>query len=247
MIAIVGTRKATHEGLALARKISGELANAGASIVSGLAYGIDAAAHEAALEKGGKTYAVLAHGLHQVYPPSHTALAHRITEGHGALVSPYSPGTPAVKHNFLERNAIVSGMCRCVVIIEAPFKSGTISTARHALDQGREVFVVPHSPLYPSFQGSLELLRQGARLVRHASDILEDLGLLETLKITQNKLPLLPQNASDLLHIIETHPGITIDKLTEILNVDVQIIQQNISKLVIEGLITDHNTHYTKL
>lgn len=178
-VAIVGTRKATAEGRATAREIARELAERSVVVVSGLALGIDAAAHEGALSGNGLTVAVLGNGVDQVYPPSHEQLARRILERGGCLVSEYPPGTPALPHQFLARNRIVSGLSRGVVIIEAPARSGTLATARHALEQGREVFVLPGPARHPNFAGSHRLIRDGARLVARAADILEDLGIAE--------------------------------------------------------------------
>ncbi|MDO8470040.1 MAG: DNA-processing protein DprA [bacterium] len=198
-IAIVGTRKATHDGLMVAREIARDLARHGIVVVSGLALGIDAAAHEGALQGGGRTVAVLANGLDTVYPPSHEQLARRILERNGCLLSEYPLGTPAFPSQFLARNRIVSGLALATVIIEAPARSGTLVTAKYALEQGREVFVLPGPARHPNFAGSHRLIREGARLIATADDILEDLGLAaseaaEKRSVTQRTLPLLSES-----------------------------------------------------
>lgn len=176
-LAIVGTRKATPSGLATAREIARDLARRGIVVVSGLALGVDAAAHAGALDAGGTTVAVLAGGLDRVYPAEHEGLARRIIAGGGCLVSEYPPGTPTYPNQFLARNRIVSGLSLGVVIIEAPQRSGTLATARFALEQGREVFVLPGPAGHPNFAGSHRLIRDGARLIAAADEICEDLGL----------------------------------------------------------------------
>ncbi len=175
-VGIVGTRKATQAGLSLSESFGETLAKNGVSVISGLALGIDSASHRGAVRAGGKTYAVLAQGLHSIYPREHTDLALEIIDGGGGIISEHPPETGPRPYFFLQRNRIVSGLCSAIVIIEAPERSGTLSTAKHALDQGREVFVVPGSPSDPNYAGSLSLVRDGARLVRNAEDVLTDLN-----------------------------------------------------------------------
>src|SRR3989339_275158 len=176
-IAIIGTRKATTQGKAMAQRIARDLAASGIVIVSGLAMGIDTVAHKGALEASGKTIAVLANGLDNVYPAQNTSLANDLLAHGGAILSEYPAGTPAYPNQFLERNRIVSGLCVATIVVEAPERSGTLATARFALEQGREVFVVPGPADHPNYIGSHRLIRDGARLVTAASDIYEDLGI----------------------------------------------------------------------
>jgi DNA processing protein len=173
-VAIVGSRQPTAAGQRIARQIASELAEAGFVITSGLARGIDAAAHEAALAAGGSTIAVCGTGLDRCYPPQNQALFERIA-GAGLLVSEFPPGTPPRAQNFPQRNRIISGLARGVVVVEAAAGSGSLITAERALEQGREVFAVPGSPLNPLAAGCLALIRQGATLVRGAADILPDI------------------------------------------------------------------------
>ena len=188
-VAIVGTRKATLQGLEAARIISKGLAEVGIVVVSGLALGIDGAAHQGALSGKGKTIAVLAGGLDSVYPKEHRELAHEILELNGGILSEYEPGISSLPQHFLERNRIISGLTLGVVVIEAPLRSGALSTAHYALEQGREVFVVPGPINHSNYFGAHKLIRNGARLITSAKEIIEDLERqLDEYRF--NKLPL---------------------------------------------------------
>ena len=175
-VAIVGSRHPTAAGRTLAARIAGDLVRQGLVITSGLARGIDAAAHEAALAAGGRTIAVCGTGLDICYPAQHRSLFEHIVR-EGLVVSEFPPGTPPRAAHFPQRNRIISGLARGVVVIEAAANSGSLITARHALSQGREVFAVPGSPLNPLAAGCLSLIRQGAALVRDAADILPEVGI----------------------------------------------------------------------
>lgn len=176
-IAIVGSRRCTSYGRRQTEKLAGGLARAGFTIVSGLARGIDAAAHRAALDAGGRTIAVLATGVRDIYPPEHAGLAMDIAE-HGALVSEFPLDQPARPGLFPQRNRIISGLCPGVVIVEATRTSGSLYTARHAQEQGREVFAVPGPVNSLASAGCLELIRDGVTLVRNVDDVIEGLGPL---------------------------------------------------------------------
>jgi DNA processing protein len=175
-VAIVGARAATRVGLAFARLLAADLAAAGLTIVSGLARGIDTAAHQGALEAGGRTVAVLGSGLDRVYPAENAGLARAIARD-GAVVSEFPPGTEPWKGNFPRRNRTIAGWARAVVVVEAGEKSGALLTARAALDEGRDVMAVPAHPTLLSAAGTNALLRDGAALVRDAGDVLSELGL----------------------------------------------------------------------
>ncbi len=175
-VGIVGTRRLTPYGREVTAALSGDLAASGVTIVSGLARGIDGVAHQTALQAGGRTIAVLGCGPDVVYPPEHRNLAERIVE-QGALLSEYPPGRQPDAQNFPARNRIISGLSLGVIVIEAPERSGALITADFAADQGRDVFVVPGSVLSAASAGTNRLLRDGARPVRAAADVLEDLGL----------------------------------------------------------------------
>ena len=177
-VALVGTRRATAYGRSVAERLASDLAAAGVTVVSGLAKGVDTAAHVAALEARGRTLAVLGNGLDQVYPPENGALARRIAEnGYGALVSEFAPGVPPDAVNFPRRNRIISGLSRATVIVEAGDRSGALITADFALEQGRDVLAVPGGIFNAMSVGANQLLRQGATPVTSARDILEVIGV----------------------------------------------------------------------
>ena len=173
-LAVVGSRNPTAQGADHARQFARALAEAGACIISGLALGIDGAAHEGALEAGGHTVAVVGTGLDLVYPKKHQALARRIA-AQGALLSECLLGTPPLAPNFPRRNRIISGLSQGVLVVEAALQSGSLITARQAAEQGREVFAIPGSIHSPQSRGCHALIRQGAKLVESATDILEEL------------------------------------------------------------------------
>lgn len=175
-VAIVGSRAATAAGRALARAMARELASSGATIVSGLARGIDTAAHKGAIDAGGRTVAVLGSGLDRPYPPENEPLTAAIAEN-GAVVSEFPLGTIPHPANFPRRNRVIAGWSRAVVVVEAAEKSGALGTARAALDEGREVFAVPGHPSQPTSVGCNRLIRAGALLVRGGADVAEEIGL----------------------------------------------------------------------
>ena len=187
-VAIVGTRKPTTYGKEVASTLSFDLAKRGVVVISGLALGIDSIAHKAALEANGTTIAVLANSVDKVYPRTNQDLADKIISGGGAILSEYEPPTDARDYQFLARNRIVSGLSDAVIVIEAAARSGTLATVTHALEQGKEVFVVPGNITSPLSAGCNALLKQGARIVTCAEDILEVVApdLLES----QTLLPL---------------------------------------------------------
>jgi DNA processing protein len=173
-LAIVGSRRTTPQGEDHARAFAQHLAGAGLVIVSGLASGVDGAAHEGALAGGGATIAVVGTGLDRVYPPSHRELAHRIAS-EGLLLSEYPLGTPPLADNFPLRNRIIAGLSLGTLVVEAALQSGSLITARLALECGREVFAIPGSIHSPQSRGCHALIKQGAKLVESAEDILEEL------------------------------------------------------------------------
>lgn len=176
-VALVGTRHATPYGLRQAQRLAAALARAGLTIVSGLARGIDAAAHRGALEAGGRTLAVLASGVLEIFPPEHAELAEQIA-AQGALVSEAPSRAEPLRGTFPQRNRLISGLALGVIVVEAPERSGALITARHAMEQGREVFAVPGSIESRSSRGCHRLIQDGARLVQSVDDVLEELGPL---------------------------------------------------------------------
>lgn len=170
-LAIVGTRKASRDGIQIARELSGAIADAGCTIVSGLAQGIDAAAHEAALDSHGGTAAVLGSGVEEIYPARNRNLAERIME-RGMMISEFAPKVKPSPGNFPYRNRIISGLSLGVLVVEAPSRSGALNTAQHAAEQGREVFAVPQHIYSQSGHGCNDLLADGAYIARNAIDVL---------------------------------------------------------------------------
>jgi len=174
-LAIVGSRNATAQGMRNAQAFARTLSDAGLTIVSGLALGVDAAAHRGGLEGPSSTIAVLGTGVDLVYPPANRALAQEIAK-QGLLVSEFALGSPATKQNFPRRNRIISGLARGTLIVEAAVASGSLITARAALEQGREVFAIPGSIHSPLSKGCHSLIKSGAKLVESAEDVLSELG-----------------------------------------------------------------------
>lgn len=227
MLAVVGTRRASVYGRQVTRRLVGALARSGITVVSGMARGIDAEAHRAALDAGGRTIAVLGHGVDLIYPPEHRQLAKEI-EMHGALVSDYPMGTPPEGINFPPRNRIISGMSLGVLITEAGLHSGARITADFAAEQGREVFAVPGSIFAAGSAGTNALIQEGARLVTSAQDILEELNLTmlvekaearQTLPVDQTEAKLLSFLSADPLHIdeLQRQVGLPIAQVTSTL------------------------------
>jgi DNA processing protein len=177
-VAVVGTRRATAYGRQVADEIGATLARSGVTVVSGLARGVDAIAHQAALQAGGRTLAVLGSGVDCIYPPENRRLAEQIID-HGALISDYPPGTSPDAANFPPRNRIISALSRAVIIVEAGKSSGALITAAFAAEQGREVFAVPGNIYAPQSQGTNLLIQQGARPYLDAQELLEILNLAQ--------------------------------------------------------------------
>ena len=174
-VAVVGTRRASAYGLTHTREIAAELAQTGVCVVSGLALGIDAAAHTGALDGGGRTVAVLGSALDKPYPQENDPLMRRILESGGSVVSEYAPGTPPSRYSFLQRNRIIAGMCLGTLVTEGPRRSGALNTATRTLENGREVFALPGNVDSPGAQLPNILISEGARLVTGAADTLSAL------------------------------------------------------------------------
>ncbi len=206
-LAIVGSRNATPQGAQTARGFAEALAARGLAIVSGLALGIDAAAHRGALDAGGATIAVIGTGADRIYPARNRDLALAIAE-HGAIVSEFPLGTPALAANFPRRNRIIAGLARGVLVVEAALQSGSLITARLAGEQGREVFAIPGSIHSPVARGCHQLIKQGAKLVETAADVLEEIGLA-----TPFEAPTTPPADSDPLLAALGHDPVALDEI----------------------------------
>ena len=177
-IGVIGARRTTHYGMESAKKLSYQLAYAGLTVISGLARGIDTAAHQGALAAKGRTVAVIGAGLAKLYPPENAVLAEKIRSGNGAIVSEFSMAVEPDRQTFPMRNRIISGWSHGILVVEAGLNSGALITSAQALEQGRSVYAVPGHINAPSAMGSNRLIQQGAKLVMDASDILEDLQIL---------------------------------------------------------------------
>jgi DNA processing protein len=194
-VAIVGSRHCSAYGMRVAQRLAFELARAGFTIVSGLARGIDGAAHRGALSAGGRTIAVLAGGLAKIYPPEHAELADQV-QAQGALLTEAPMLMEPLAGMFPSRNRIISGLSRGVILVEAADKSGALITAMHAAEQGREVFAVPGPVDSVTSAGTLRLLRQGARLIRNAADVIEDLDGIAPI-VSEAPAPATPEDLDE--------------------------------------------------
>lgn len=234
-VAIIGSRKPTRYGIEVTHRLAFDLAKRGVVVISGLAYGIDAIAHKAALEAGGTTIAVMANGLHRIYPSVHTQLAERIVQAGGAVVSEQAMGVDAHKYHFLARNRLVSGLADAVIVTEATDRSGTFSTVTHAIAQNKEVFAVPGPITSLLSVGPNRLIQDGAHVALSANDILSVIAphLLEGPKqLTLGDTPLETQ----ILQLIE-EGALSIDLITTTLAVPPSELLQAITMMELKGLV----------
>ncbi len=234
-IAIVGSRKPTQYGREVTEKLASELSRAGVVVISGLALGVDSIAHRSTLEAGGTTIAVLANGLDTIYPKNHQDLAKQIIAKDGAILSEYKAGTPPLPFRFLERNRIVSGIADGIVVVEAATRSGTLSTATHALNQNKEVFAVPGNITSPLSSGCNALIKQGATPVTSTQDILDVIAPNIKKEQTQFILGDNPEEVNILeLLKIGLRDG---DEILQQSRLDPTIFNQTLTMLEIKGLI----------
>ncbi len=245
LLAIVGTRRATPSGKTIARQFARQLASAHVPIVSGLALGIDAEAHLGALEGGAPTVAVLACGLDAVYPRQHTSLANRILTSGGALVSEYPTGTLAFPSHFLERNRIVSGLSRGTLIVEAPAQSGALATSRFALEQNRDVFVVPGPITHPNYVGSLGLIQSGAILVVHAEDILREYHIALPAPSATIPTTLAPDAACVYRVLAKAHVPLSADDIIAQSTLPAHVVGRILTELALADFVVEQAGAYT--
>jgi DNA processing protein len=236
-LSMVGTRRATSYGRDAAYHFARQLAAQGITVISGLAHGVDSAAHRGALDGGGRTIAVLGCGIDRIYPSDNQKLANDILR-HGALISEFPIGTPPEAHNFPRRNRIISGLGLGVLVVEAPEKSGALITTTIAADQGREVFAVPGNIFNPMSGGTNRLIQDGAKLVMSVEDILDELNLahiaVQTSAVAERIAP-----ANDNEHCLLGHLGadpIHIDDLTRLSGLPVAVVSSTLTILELKGL-----------
>ena len=244
-LAIVGTRRTTPEGKAIAHRFAATMASYGVTIVSGMAFGIDAAAHEGSLHRNGKTIAVLACGLDTIYPKENASLAKKILATGGSIVSEYPPGERVAPYRFIERNRIVSGLAAGTLIIEAPEKSGALATATFAANANRNVYVVPGSIEHPNFKGSHALIRQGATLVTKPEDIFYDYDISPS----ENSFAIAQaenlQEKQVLAALQEIGGSVDIDKIAIMTKLEARIVARTLSFLLLRGIVKESSAGYT--
>jgi DNA processing protein len=235
-VAMVGTRRATVYGKEATRTLAGNLARNGITIVSGLARGIDAEAHRAALEAGGRTIAVFGSGLDIIYPPEHKKLAQGVAES-GALVTEYALGTPPEGSNFPPRNRIISGLSLGVIIVEAGVRSGALITADFAAEQGRDVFAVPGNIFHRGSQGTNRLIQQGAKLVLSVEDVLEELNLTMISQQAEVRA-VIPENETEslLLKHISSEP-IHVDEIGRQSGLSISQVTSTLAMMELKGMV----------
>ena len=238
-IAIVGSRNPSTQGEQSAFDFSASLASAGLCITSGLALGIDAASHKGSMDVNGKTIAVTGTGLDLVYPACHKTLAHEIS-ARGAIVSEFVLGSAAKADHFPRRNRIISGLSLGTLVIEAATRSGSLTTARRALDEGREVFAIPGSIHNPLARGCNALIRQGAKLVETADDVLEELNVFTTgnrKPVTEQPgKPVLEKVHENILNFVAYSPT-SIDTLVELTGESAESIASTLLVLELQGIV----------
>ena len=239
VVAVVGSRAASAVALETAERLGEDLAAFGITVVSGLARGVDSAAHRGAL-RSGRTIAVLGSGVDRVYPPEHRGLAREIQDGCGLVVSEFAPGTPPLKFHFPLRNRIISGLSRAVVVIEASEHSGSLITAACALEQGRDVMAVPGNVLSGRNRGGHALLRDGAKIIEGADDIVEELGLAPV----ASSSPKRPSTGSGsmsspnpLLKVMDAGQAYDLDGLASISGVDGVRLLPRLFDLELQGFV----------
>ena len=239
MLAVVGSRSATPAGLANAEAFSEAVSNAGLCIISGMALGVDAAAHRGGLRGSSASIAVVGTGLDVVYPAVNRKLAHELAEN-GALISEFPLGTPPLGSNFPRRNRIISGMSNGCLVVEAALQSGSLITARQALEQGREVFAIPGSIHSPLSKGCHALIKQGAKLVESAEDILSELGYpavrLTARQVGEHQADELKHDESLLLRHLG-HDVISVDALCQRSGLTVETVSAMLLSFELDGVV----------
>ncbi len=236
-VAIVGSRKMTSYGKEVAELFSGELASCGATIISGLARGIDTTAHKAAIVAGGRTIAVLGCGLNTIYPSENSGLAKKIVETGGAIISEYPLDYPTLRTNFANRNRIISGISAAVLVVEGAKKSGTLLTASHAAEQGRQVFAVPGQITSPLSGAPHFLIQNGAKFAFSPKDIIEELDL--QFQVDKEKIEkVMPSDKDEkkLLELLENEP-LHLDEIVRISKISTNEVSSRLTIMELKGLV----------
>jgi DNA processing protein len=235
-VAVVGTRRVSAYGRQVAEELAAFLASNGVTVISGLARGVDAIAHQAALKAGGRTIAVFGCGVDRIYPPEHTQLAGRIITS-GAVISDYAPGTPPEASNFPPRNRIISGLSMATVVVEAGETSGALITAQFAVDQGRDVFAVPGNILAAQSKGTNRLIAQGANPLLSARDLLD---VLDLTRVTEQRevRKILPGNEieAQLLSVL-THEPLHMDIIRNRTGLPIERVSATLVMMELKGLV----------
>ncbi|MBU1164948.1 DNA-processing protein DprA [Patescibacteria group bacterium] len=236
-LSVVGTRKITSYGKRVTAEIVAELTKSDLTIVSGLAFGVDALAHQTTIDNDGKTAAVLGSGLDSIYPINNTRLAYQIIEKGGCLISEYPIGMGALKHHFPVRNRIISGLSLGTLVTEAGFSSGALITTKFALDQNRQIFAVPGSIYNDSATGPNKLIKFGATPVLCADDILEALNI-EKRHQHQKVKKIIPDSPQEkmIIDILSSEP-ITIDKIVKLTAMDIQKVNSTLTMMEMKGMV----------
>lgn len=235
-VAIVGTRRVSNYGKQVAEELGSFLAMNGVTVVSGLARGVDAIAHQSALKAGGRTIAVFGSGVDRIYPPEHAPLAGKIIAS-GALISDYPPGTPPDASNFPPRNRIISGLSMATIVVEAGETSGALITAQFALDQGREVFAVPGNILAPQSKGTNKLIAQGARPMLSVNDLLDVLNLTRVAEQRHSRMVMpVDETESKILQVL-THEPMHMDEIQNQTGLPIERVSSTLVMMEFKGLV----------
>jgi len=235
-VAVVGTRRVSAYGRQVAEELASFLASNGVTVISGLARGVDAIAHQSALKVGGRTIAVMGCGVDIIYPPEHTQLAEKLM-AHGALISDYAPGTPPDASNFPPRNRIISGLSMATVVVEAGETSGALITAQFAIDQGREVFAVPGNILAPQSKGTNKLIAQGAHPLLSVRDLLDVLNLTRVAeqRFVRKALPT-DETEAKLMSVL-THEPLHMDEIRNQTGLPIERVSATLVMMELKGFV----------
>ena len=243
-IAMVGSRNPTRLGISTAHRLAGELSMAGLTVVSGMALGVDAACHRGALDVGGKTIAVFGTGCDLVYPARHRKLADQIAE-QGLLLSEFPLGTRSVAWNFPRRNRVVTGLCLGTIVVEAALKSGSLISARYALEQGREVFSVPGAINSRQSHGCHQLIRDGATLVENLDDVLAQLSFLAPRAAAKPIRPVPSEPLQHVMNVLDSQPQ-GVDLIAGSVGLPIEVVISALVELEILGFVAQEKGGYVR-